>query len=276
VSRRREDPFATVGWKRQLEKGTVGIKTSYLKESTRDTQLAETGLVSEDGTSVTRDVVIDWTTALTEKFGLTTQAGYEDNTFSGSQALQAFDVRYIKGELDYKMSEKVTPFVRLAATDYRSVDRTEFQDLLAGATVTFSPKLKVKAGAGVTHISTTGENKEVGFLQAGYSLQRSKFQLGLAREVFPTATNLVELGDKLTAAYDYALSEKSRLGSELLVSQNDSGQENQEFIGFYERDFTQSWLMRLSLGVANIKSEDQASANNNSVGITFTYNSPKF
>ena len=276
VSRNREDPFATIGWKRALEKGMFGLTASYLKESTRTAQFAETGLVVDDGTGVTRAIIADWTRNLTDKVNLTMQAGYEKNKFSGSNAFSDFDVRNINAELDYKLNERVTPFIRVAATDYRSIDRTKYQDLLGGASVTLTQQLKVKVGAGVTHISTVGEDEAVWLVEAVYANQKSVVELELTREVFPTATNLIELGDQLGLTYGYLLSDKSQLGFDLRLSQNDTGLETQDILGFYQHNFTASLLMRLSAAVGNIKSENQNSANNNTIGVTFTYNSPKF
>ncbi len=276
VSRNREDPFATIGWKRALEKGMFGLTASYLRDSTRTTQLAETGFVVEDGTEVSRAIIADWTRTLTDKVNLTMQAGYEKNDFSGADALSEYDVRNVKAELDYKLNERVTPFVRIAATDYRSIDRIKYQDFLGGASVTFTPQFKVKAGAGVTRISTAGENEAVGFVEAAYAKEKSVVKLELSRAVFPTAANLVELGDRLGLTYDYLLSERSQFGFDFGLSQNDTGLKSQDLSGFYQHNFTASLQMRLSAALSNLKNENQNSANNNTIGIGFTYYSPKF
>ncbi len=276
VSRRREDPFANIGWKRDLENGgMLGIKAGYLQESTRTAQLFATGLVAEDGTSVTRDVVADWVTPLTERLDLKLQAAYEKTTFSEIIALVGFSVRNVNAELHYKLNEKVTPFIRVADTDYRAETKIEFQDVLAGAEVNLSPQLKIKAGAGITHFTTSGlDDEAVGFIEADYIRPRSSTRVALSREVFTTGDNTIDLGDRLSLAHQYSLSERSRLGANLDLGQNQSGQENQDLLGFYERDLTTSWMMRLYMGLSNIKDEDRSSANDNLVGFSFIYSSP--
>lgn len=278
VSSRREDPFANIGWQRELENGKLGVTAGYLKESTRTAQLFDTGLVAEDGTTVRRTIAANWTTALTERLDLITQAGYERTTFDEAGVLTGFTAKNINAELAYKLNEKVTPFVQAAATHYRAEDKFKYEDLLVGAQVIVTPRLEVKAAAGMTHFSTSDEDDEaVGFFEAEYTGQKSTTRVTLSRMLFTTGNNAIELGDRLGVDYLYTLSEKNRLGAAVEFGQNKRrGQKNQDALGYFEHDVTASWVMRLTLGLSNIKEENLNSANNNSVGISFTYNSPNF
>lgn len=278
ISSDREDPNAKVGWKRTLESGLLGVSFSYEKESSRIAQLTQTGLVGEDGTAVTRRAVADWTRYLSERLTLETQASYTDNVFTGANALGNFDERIVRGELQYLYTETVSPFVRLSANDFRAdTNRIEYQSLLAGSIVNLSPNLKLRGAAGVSHISTSGENEGVGFLNVDYTGLRSVASLAISRELFGTAADFVELGDNLTATYIYDLSSRSSVGSELVLTQNKfSGLKTQDIGAYYIFKMTPQWSMRMNLGLGNIKGENANSANNNTLGIMFTYNSLKF
>lgn len=278
ISTDREDPNASVGWKRTLESGLLGLGFAYEKESSRIAQLSQTGLVGEDGTAVSRRFVADWTRYLTERLTLETQARYEDNVFTGANALGNFDERIVRGELQYLYTETISPFVRLSANDFRAdVNRIEYQTLMAGSVVNLSPNLKIRGAAGVSHISTSGDNEGVGFLNIDYTGLRSIASLAISRELFGTAADFVELGDNLTATFIYDLTDRSSVGTELVLTQNKfSALDTQDLSAYYIFKMTPQWSVRTNIGLGNIKGPEANSANNNILGIMFTYNSLKF
>lgn len=276
ISEDREDPFGTISWLRELERGTFGLTAQYVKQTTRLLQFTETGLVAQDGTAVTRSVTADWTTQLSDRFELISQAAYEKTNFANTDIFSANSVLFFSGELGYKMNEKFTPFVILDATDFKAFDRIKFQNFFVGGTYSTTPQFQIRAGAGLLHVSSSGQDEGVGFFEVSYEKQRSLFNLIVERTAFATDTSFVNISDNLIATYNYELSDRSAVGANVAFGQNLLNQETQSITSFYARELTPSWAMRLDASLANIKRGNSSSANNNSVGISFTYNSPKF
>lgn len=277
IQGRREDPFATVGWVRELENGQFGLSADYKKQSTRQTQLFDTGLVAEDGTNVTKAVVANWITSVTEKVDLIAEAGYSRNKFVSADQLNDFSTRNVNAEFRYLLSERVTPFIRVGASDFRGVARIEFQDYLAGASFLIRPEFEVKGGLGVTRFSTLGESEGVGFVQADYSQAKSVVSISLARAAFANGgINEIDIGDRMSANYDYELTETSGWGAAFQLGQNKSGQKTQEGRVFYNRSLSPTLSMDIFGGVTNINFVGGSSVNNNTAGISFTYSSLKY
>jgi len=276
ISNDREDPFATVEWLRELESGSFGLTAEYRKQSTRLTQFRETGLVSEDSTSVSRSIEAKWNMALSARFELDLGAAYEKTKISGSAQFEDNDVREISARLGYKLNEIVKPFVSVVATDYRAVDRIKFQNFFGGAVIELSPTFIIETGAGIVHVSTTGDNDSAGFFRLIYEGERNTVDLALSRDAQTTDINNVIISEDLDLNYTYELTEKSRSGIKLGLSQTSTDQETKEIYGFYERDFSESWVVRAYMGLNKLETDGGRSANNKTAGISFVYTSAKY
>ena len=282
VSDNREDPFAKIGWKRDLERGSAGLEATYSKSSTRSRQFLETGLVQEDSTDRTRTITANWSRLITEQLNAALAAGYSKTDFgrTGGGASTTFtdnSTRYLNADLSYKLSESLSPYAKIGLNDYRASDRINYQNYLGGVMVTVSPKFDYDLSAGVTHFSSSGKNKWIGAVKTNYLGERYKIGGALSRAVYPTDIGGVELSDQLTLNYNYELSEKSRWGAGLLLAENKSLNSNkaQEYSAFYARDLTAAWVMNIYGQKRYLKEESQSTVDGNTIGITFTYNMPK-
>ena len=63
----RQDPNINVGWTRELEKGSFSLTGAYNKSSSRFRELRTSGFVDGDGSSVTKSIAANWTSAITER-----------------------------------------------------------------------------------------------------------------------------------------------------------------------------------------------------------------
>lgn len=278
ISESREDPFANARWQRELESGLFGITLGYIEGSTRTAQIRETGLVVEDGSETTKTFAADWKYFVTNKLTLDVLGSYERSDFSDTQTLLDSKRKGLKTSLSYKLNEYLIPFVSVAANDFKSsgLERIKYQDYQAGARIMVNPSLDLIASLGTTHVSNNGSEKVTGLAGVNYKQERSRLGLSLARTVFPQDTGRLEVGDRLQANYDYDWSEKNKIGMIVGLDQNDSDYDAQQVTGFYRHEFSPSWLFRLAAGFVNTRQKGDSSASDKSIGITFTYNSPKF
>jgi len=286
IMRNREDPFASVGWERILESGLFSVGADYKRESTRFSQFDQTGLVALDGTSVIRSIDASWQYDFSEKWALITDASYNETKFSGVAVfLNDFSTRNLGTELKYTLNEKVSPYVRVAAHDYRASGqdnglttntRIRYQDYLVGAVVEVNPQFKFNANTGIVNFDSSSDDEWVGEILAEYAGNRYDLNVKIARSVIPIGLNIIQLGDEFRTDYTYLKSEVSRIGLALALTQNDLGIETQELSAFYGRDLSRDWQMRLALSSRNLRFEGSESVNDNSLGIFFTYTTPQF
>ena len=281
IAGRREDPFANIGWEHAFEHSLLVLQADYAKESTRTTEFNQTGVLTEDGTSVTKTVGAEWTYAIAAKWDLIASADYEKNEFSGISELSDYDLRSAGGELKYKYSEKITPYASVLVSQYRAngltSNRISYQTYLAGSEIELGPRFKINANAGMVLFSSFHSRDEgVGSVTLEYVNKRHVLTTSLERSVFPTGLNDVEVGDDFRTDYSYALSDRSTWGLAIGLSQNNADLNTQELTATYDFDLTTSWFMHLEAGKRNSKSPGQASVDDTTAGIYFTYTSPKF
>jgi len=287
VMRNREDPFASIGWERILERGLFSVGADYARQSTRFSQFDQTGIVALDGSSAIRSINASWQYDISQKWALITDASYNETRFSGVTVfLNDFSTRNLGTQLKYILNEKVTPYIRVAAHDYRASaqgdngfatnTRIKYQDYVVGADVEINPQFKFNINTGFVNFDSSADDEWIGELKSDYTGNRYVVAGSLSRSVIPVGLNQIVLGDELRVDYSYLQSELSSWGLGLALNQNNVGIETQELSAFYGRDLSRDWQMRLALSSRNLRFEGTESVNDNTLGVFFTYTTPQF
>lgn len=276
----REDPTINIGWEREQDKGRLSVFTSYVKNSTRITEFDGTGLVVSDGASVTRSIGANWQRFITDKINFTLGGQYLKTDFSGGGNFTNFSTKSLNSSINYALSDRINPYVQVGYTEFNTdtvgSEVTKSQSYLAGANFVITPRLNINAGYGITHISAIGNGKNI---NSGLSYLGERYQLrgAVARSVSPSAIGRFQESDRLTLAYGYDLSEKSRLGADFTWRINNTlnSVRTKQLTSFYARDLSDYWQMRLSLQFRELES-DNVNTNGETLGLSLTYNTPEF
>lgn len=281
----REDPVVTIGWDRELEKGGFKLFGTYDKNSIRSVQLKRTGFVNVDGDETTKTLNAQWTRLLTERLNLTLGANLNKTHFSVGP-LADYSIRNFISGLTYQVNEKVSTYGTATFSKYQAHsgegfnDDINFQKYLGGINVEYSPGLNLTAGAGLGHFSGFGS---IFLANAGFNYQFEKHSLN--GRVERTAEIAGGQGDVQTSrifalGYGYDLSNVSKLGSTFVWQKNDFelslSNETMNLVGFYTRDLSDRWSMRVSLEYRTLQEQRQNTANGELAGITFIYTTPQF
>ena len=275
----REDPNVVVGWQRDGERDRFSLIGRYNEASTRFTELDETGLVDNDTSSTTKSLGANWSRVLTERLNFSLGGQYLKTSYSGG-SFTGYTTKSLNSTLTYDFNERVRPFIQLGLTDFnpdgQGRSNTKSQNYLVGTHVDISPRLTVSASAGINHISSAG-NGRIANANFNYAGERYGLRGSIERSVSASSIGNFQEADRLSLGYSYDLSDKSRLGSDFTWRKNNSlnDSETKQLSGFYSRDLTEFWQMRLLLQARKIKNTN-SSANGNVVGITLTYNIPEF
>jgi hypothetical protein len=275
----REDPNVIVGWERENERGQFSLTAQYNKASTRFTEFDGTGLVLNDGSSVSKTISANWSRLLTEKLNFTLGGQYLKTAYSGG-TFTDYSTKSINSGLTYQLNERISPFVQVGLSEFvpegQARQNTKSQNYLAGANFNLNPQLNFSAAAGVNHVSTIGSGW-IANTNFNYLAEKHNFRGALARSVSASGIGNFQKSDRLSLGYSYDLSEKSRLGTNFSWRKNNSlnSTETKQLGGFYSRELSEFWQMNLSLQLRSLKSTNQK-ANGEVVGITFTYNTPEF
>jgi hypothetical protein len=275
----REDPTVVVGWDKEGERDRFSLIGRYVKTSTRFTEFDETGVIVNTGSSITRSVAANWSRLLTEKLNFSLGGQYLKTAYSGGNFTN-FATKSLNSTLTYEWNEKVSPFAQISLTEFKPEDSlrqdTKSQNYLAGANVNLSPRFNFNASAGINHLSSAGNGR---IANAGFNYLGEKYTVRgtISRSVSATSVGNFQESDRLSLGYNYELSDRSRLGADFSWRKNNSlnDSESKQLSGFYSKDLSEFWQLRLSLQHRNLKSVNR-SANGNIAGITLTYNIPEF
>jgi hypothetical protein len=281
VARRRENPFANIGWEHTFEHSTVELEADYVKERTRNSQFGQTGVLAANGVSVTKSLSAAWKYALAAKWDLTATADYLKNKFSGVAALSDFTTTSAGAELMYKYSETIKPYASVVASEYRAkgveTSQINYQTYLAGSEIELGSKLTMNVNVGMALFNSSHSRDEaVGGVALTYTGNRHALTTSLDRSLNPTGLNDIQVTDVFSTKYSYALSERSTWGLGMGFTQNNLDLDTQALTAFYDFDLTPSWLMHLEAGTRNVKNAREESVDDTAVGIFFTYTSPRF
>lgn len=312
ISADREDPAVGIGWQRELEKGSFSLNARYDKRSSRFTQFNTNAITDVDGTSVNRSLAASYSHAISERLNFTLGADYSKIAYTDSSFVDSTS-KSINGSISYELNEKFTPFIRLSYTDFQpdsspsqsntnnqlnpfnnqfnvSNQASKSKNFSVGSTILIAPNWTFVPSVGVNSISssgggasTSGNNASasgsgwIADTSLSYIGEKNTFQATLARSVAPGGLGNFQKTDTFALAYTYDLSEKSQLGTDFNVSKSQSqfDSETMQINGFYSRELSYNWQMRLIAGHRSTK-QSSFSASNNNLGVSLIYNIPQF
>lgn len=300
VLKDREDPNIDIGWQRESEKGVFSLVAHYDKRSSRFSEFNQNGFVDVDGNAMTKSLAANWTHALTERLNFLLGTQYTKTTYDASRFSNSV-TKNINSSLTYEFSERLSPFIQLGFTDFKSdgvidgngltinnSDNNKSKSISVGATIYLSPQWTFTPTIGVnkvdstnqaayTVLGTTSGSGKIGSLGLAYQAERANFKAALSRSVSPSGVGGFVTSDQFSTAYDYMLTERSSVGADYSVNKNKSyfDSESTQISAWYAKELTEMWQLRLSVESRSQKNFNQ-SVNGNVIGLTFTYNTPEF
>lgn len=279
ISIDREDPSLSSGWTRDYDRGQYGIVTRYNKSSTRDSEFTRSGIVASDGTSVSKSIAANWSHLLTDRLNLTTGGQYLKTDFSGT-SLNSYTTKGINLGLSYELTEKLSPFINLDYTKYIPNNpvsqKTNSTNYSIGIKYALRSQLNLSTAMGISHVSSVG-SKLIANAGLSYLGERYNLAASAGRSVSASGLGGFQESDNLTVGYSYDLSQVSKLGVDLSWGKNRSinDSENRQISGFYTRELTPYWQMRLNAQTKQLIGVDRNS-NANVFGVLFIYSTPEF
>lgn len=302
----REDPNVDIGWQRENEKGTFSLIAHYDKRSSRFSEFNQNGFVDVDGNAMTKSLAANWTHAITERLNLSLGTQYIKTTYDSSRFSDSVS-KSINSSLTYEFNERISPFVQLGFTDFKSdgvitgngngffvnnnvgsSGSSKSKNISVGATIYLSPQWTFTPSIGVnkvdsanqdanTALGSTSGSGSIGNFALAYQAERANFKAALSRSVSPSGVGAFVESDQFNIAYDYLLTERSSVGAGYNLNKNksDFDSESTQISAWYSKELTEMWQMRLSVESRNQKNSNQ-SIDGNVIGLTFTYSTPEF
>lgn len=219
LSTNREDPSLLLGWRHLTETGEFGLAARYEEVSTRVTELAESGLVSADGTRTTMYLNGNWRSALSERSALSADVEYKDVSYEGGAYT---DYTNLAGGVTYSylLSERTESFLR-ATTGHYEPDgslgsSSDYYSIVAGLKWKATERLDWSVQAGASRVTgQPDDNGWQGNVALNYEITpRSNMSMEMGRYVSPSGEGGFAESDQVKGTWGYAFSDRTRSGIE--------------------------------------------------------------
>jgi hypothetical protein len=278
--------------KKRFERDKINLGASYVRDSTRASELTQTGVVQANRERRRFGLTPSWSALATERATWSVGYDYADVQYKDAEGTGLTDYRsgtaYTK--FDYRFSERATSFVeggltRLKIDATRNDVRARYA--LAGLQYSFTELLKTEFSAGARRVdfsSSNGDSKNgwLTRLNVERTLETGSIRLGAARELNPTGSGELTQTDKLFAEWSGKLSAQWRYGlsgSAYRNSRVSSATDNAR-ARYYRVDanlawaFTETWTFEVGLAHARQEPEGGETAKANSIFLGIRYDIP--
>ena len=276
ISSDREDPSIDLGWKHEHETGQFGLTAHFDKQSTRLSELEDTGQISNDNTRKSRSLSANWGNALSERYSLNLDANITKVSFDNAgSGLNDYRNKSVSAQLGYSLNEQTETFARLSFSRFEPVSTgtTNTKSLDVGATWTISERFNLSGSVGIN--DTSGASNESGWqamLDMSYITARTRSSLGISRTRAPSSAGVVNESNQLRAGWTYNLSERNDIGVDLNWRENLSTNTSQTLrLGAnFTHQLSPAWDLRVSAQRLN-RDDDISDASSNTVTATLVY-----
>lgn len=294
----RQDPVLNLMWKRELERGGLGVDVHYDEMSTRESQMDDTGDVVVQETSRTNiSYGANWSRALTETTSLSLSGKQSETRFSSKTQINQTN-RMINAGLNHLWNERWQSSATIAFSIQEPEQGSPTKLINGGVGFRWqaSERLNVNSHFGVRKVSTSSGTNQgatgsggatgVGWTNdssIAYLSPRYSTTLSFSRSSEASSSGGFKEKDQIKGGFSYDLSEKDRTGFDLTwrrVFSGNAGQanqafnENKSFNAWYSRAFSDTWNGRLSYQHKQINNSGQE-ASADVLGISFVYSLEK-
>ncbi len=280
--------------RRKYETGSYGLTLDYVRDTTLQSELQQTGQVQVRTPRRSVNLTPDWMLRLTERFDAVAGYQYSDVTYDNASSFGLFDYRYhtVYSMLQYKLS----PLDEASATlSYSRYDPSESTLRLNDATVRFAYKrafsetLRGLVSVGVTHLSGPGTptgatNRAIGNASLDRQYESGLLGFRLSRELQPSASGSLALVNR-------AAVETSLRPRETVTLFLDAAIYRTQYVSFVPTSgestyfqveprvsllLTRDWSVQAGYNYRHLKYRTEPSAAvGNVVYVSFIYNWPK-
>jgi hypothetical protein len=268
----------------------LSLQTSYVRDSTLASELAQTGVVQVNRQRTRFGLNPEWTGTLSPRASLTAGYDFADVTYQDSSDTGLVDYRIHKGytTYSYRLTERSRAFASAGINQLKfdqSGDKTRTIFAVGGLEHSFSETWRGEISAGFRRVrlpNSSSNNSESGWL--GQAVAEQRFETGalrfaVGREINPTGLGLLTQTDKVslawsdkispTVAYDISAAVyRNKFISNTTGSNNDRYYRIDVHIGYA---LTEQWIIDGGLAYAQIDPDLGSSARSRSVYLSARY-----
>ena len=284
----RQDPKISGGWTRTYESGTYGIKANYEESTSRNLELASTGVfVNKNGTQKNESIEALWQHAINARWSILNEGIYSKIKITNSGVLGSYDLSELRSTLTYANTEKLSTYSQLDYLHYRPesiLDNTDFIRLNVGTNYQMTERFSYGVRGGLYKVS--GNQSDTGWeaaVNGKYTPnEKTIYLMEVSRSLGAGGIGGFQKNDSLKLAWNYDLSDRNIMGADYSLNMarkdnqiNTKAVNYQQINFFYDRKLSNHWQARLSaahkqIDVTNVNSQA------NVIGVALKYDTLSF
>lgn len=284
----RQDPKISGGWTRTYESGTYGIKANYEESTSRNLELASTGVfVNKNGTQKNESIEALWQHAINARWSILNEGIYSKIKITNSGVLGSYDLSELRSTLTYANTEKLSTYSQLDYLHYRPesiLDNTDFIRLNVGTNYQMTERFSYGVRGGLYKVS--GNQSDTGWeaaVNGKYTPnEKTIYLMEVSRSLGAGGIGGFQKNDSLKLAWNYDLSDRNIMGADYSLNMarkdnqiNTNAVNYQQINLFYDRKLSNHWQARLSaahkqIDVTNVNSQA------NVIGVALKYDTLSF
>lgn len=214
----RNDPAATLSWRRLNPQGSFGLSGTYEEAATRVVELEESGIRSIDGTRTSSLVAADWQQYIHENLRFDLASSYRMVEYDRS-ALHDYSEQKGMLALVRVVSPRTSTSLRASATNYepkRGGPSAQSYVGSAGWSHILGERLSLVLEGGVSLVDAASSRAGwQGNASIDYRGERSSFSIRAGRDVTTSGAGGFAEADQVRTSFEYSLSEKTVLSTDL-------------------------------------------------------------
>lgn len=285
----REDPSFNANWAHQFNRGSFSLGGNYVKNSTRVSELDQTGLVFRDGNSISKSVNTGLNYELSDRINTTLNLALNKQTYTDSN-LADFKSYVSSIQINYEYSEKISFYTNGGYSKFYNQQNGQvvavgqndssqnLKRISFGVNYQYSPAMDFDFSFGQNQLST-GDNGWVAGANMSYEpSEYTIFKAAYSRGYYASGLGAFQESDNLNVNLSRVVSAFDRVGFSFSWNINRSLNTNntKNFNAFYNHDLSDHWTTGVSYIHRSISSGGGSSASGSQLGFTLTYNLPNF
>ena len=256
ISQDRNDPSLSLGWKRNYETGEFAITGRLNDQSTRVSELSDSGIVNGDNTKKSRTLSVSWQNSLNERTSLGLSSSGSNVKFEGpvTTGLVNYRNESSNGKLSYSLNEQVETFTQFSYSRYmpegNNLD-SQTKSIDFGLSWVVSEKMNLSLSIGANEVKTgtktTPKSRQASF-SSQYTTLRSSTSLNFSSGLLPSSTGSVNESNQIAIGWRYSLKPRDNISLNYSWNQNVTLNklETTQFSINYTRELNLTWDFRLS------------------------------
>lgn len=285
ISADRKDPAVSLDWRRSFPEGDFGVAGSYAQASTRVTEFTDTGLVGQDQTRSMTSLSTDLNRQISERLGLTLNAGFNDVAYSGG-GYTDYRTWSSGARLSRALNEKTDIYTSMSISHYvpksspvpaSSGSTSTSLDASVGVSLKMAEGLDANAHVGLNRTTGRSASGWIGGLALNYALsERSTASINLDHSVAASGIGSFTTSSQMGGQWNYLISDRLSTGAEFSWRKNSSGYQSRtsQLNIWLNDELSDYWQLRMSYLHRVSEQDGFAGARGDLFSLTLIYSNP--